>query len=215
MACFLNNTAVQLAQFWGGPLLSGFKIPLTHTPKLNGAILCFGASQLDGMVRGQTLGFKHLATFHHPVVYPFLHTSDKEDLSFVQLIKPSKIQESPVQHHNREGRKSQELGHRDIGHFGGCDLDKCREVAVVVQQGMQFDAPFGGAKSGPREKRQAQIHCGSIKGVELVLEAKFFLGAKAAHLAYWCSKRAWKNSAERLLLASASVVRLTAGIPRL
>jgi len=59
-------------------VLSGFRIPITNTSELNGAILCFGASELDGMVRGQTLGFKHLATFHHPVVYPLLHPSDKE-----------------------------------------------------------------------------------------------------------------------------------------
>ena len=76
---------------------SGFKIPVTHTPKLNGASLCFGASELDGLVRGQTLGFNHLATFHNPVVYPLVHTSDIEDLSFAQLIKLGKIQESPVQ----------------------------------------------------------------------------------------------------------------------
>ena len=37
---------------------------------------------------------------------------------------------------------------------------------------MQFDAAFGGAELGPGEKRQAQIYCRGIKGVELVFEAK-------------------------------------------
>lgn len=130
-------------------VLSGFKILVTHWPKLDGAIICLGASQLDGLVRGQTFGFNHLATLDNPVLDPLFYTSDKEDLSLAQFIEAGKIQVTPVQYYDRESKKSQELSHRDIGHFGGCNLDKCRDVAVVIQQGMHFDATFGGTKLGP------------------------------------------------------------------
>jgi len=37
---------------------------------------------------------------------------------------------------------------------------------------MQFDVALGGGELGPGQKRQAQIYCRGIKGVELVFEAK-------------------------------------------
>ena len=114
-------------------VLSGFRIPIPHTSELDGAILCFGAGQQDGMVRGQALGLDHLAPLNNPILDPLLQTSDEEDLFLSELMQPVKIQVGSIQHDNREGRKSQEVSHRDIGHFGGCNLDKCWDVAVMIQ----------------------------------------------------------------------------------
>jgi hypothetical protein len=56
--------------------------------------------------------------------------------------------------------------------------DHTGDVAVQVQQGVQFDSPLALAEFGPWEKSQAKIdHCG-IQGVDglLQIEAEILLG---------------------------------------
>ena len=73
-------------------VLSGFRIPITNTPELDGAILCFGAGQQDGMARRQAPGLDHLAAVNNPVLDPLLQTSDEEDLFLSEPMQPVKIQ---------------------------------------------------------------------------------------------------------------------------
>jgi len=114
-------------------VLSGSRIPIAITPKLDGAIICLGAGQQDGMVRGQVFDIDHPASLQDPILGSLFQTSDEEDLFLRELKRPVKIQASSVQHYNREGRKSQKFGHRDIIHFCGLNPDKCGDIAVVIQ----------------------------------------------------------------------------------
>ena len=84
-------------------VLSGFRIPIANTPELDGAIVCLGAGQQDGMVRGQAFGIDHPASLKDPILGFLFQTSDEEDLFLSELMQPAKIQVSSVQHDNREG----------------------------------------------------------------------------------------------------------------
>ena len=117
-------------------MLSGIWIVITHASQRDGTILCLGASEQDGLVRGQSLCLDHLATLHNPVVDASFEASDKEDLLMVELMMPGKIHISPIHHYNGEGRKPQQFGYRDIGYLGGGYIDKCWDMAVMVQKSM-------------------------------------------------------------------------------
>ena len=53
---------------------------------------------------------------------------------------------------------------------GRGDSDKGRQVAVVVQKGVELDPRFGASERGPREKAQAEAHPGGVQAMELVFE---------------------------------------------
>ena len=54
-------------------------------------------------------------------------------------------------------------------HFPIANMDKRGNVAAQVER-VQLDSGFGGAKRGPRKKRQAQIDGGGVQGVDRLLE---------------------------------------------
>ena len=76
----------------------------------------------------------------------------------VEFMMPGKIHIRPIHHYNGEGRKPQQLGYRDIGYLACGYLDKCWNIAVMVQKSMQLDPTLGGTKLGPGEKRKAEIY---------------------------------------------------------
>ena len=141
-------------------MLSGLRIAITNASELDGTIFRFGTSEQDALIRGQSLSLDDLATFHNPVFDPSLQTGDKEDLFQVKLMKPGKIQVRSIHHYNRESRKSQQFGHRDIGYLGRGHIDKCWDIAVMVQKSMQLDPALSGTKLGPGKKSKAEIHYG-------------------------------------------------------
>ena len=144
-------------------VLSGLWISIADPPELDGTILCFGASELDGLIRSQALCPDDPMTLNHPVVDPSFQPGDEPDLFAGKLVQPSKVQIRSIHNHNRQGRKPQQFGHCDVSYFGSGDFDKCGDVAVMVQKRMHVDAALGGAKGGPREKGKTEIYHGSIK----------------------------------------------------
>jgi len=72
------------------------------------------------------------------------------------------------------------LGRETAGFFdirlpGRRNGDKGWQVAVVIQEGMQFDAALGAAEGSPRKERQAEAHHHGVQAEELVFELEFVL----------------------------------------
>jgi hypothetical protein len=134
-------------------VLSGLCVPVADSSERHRAVFSLGAGQLDDLIRGEPLCEEDGIAFDDPGLNPSFHPGDEEDVFLRKLVEPSKIQVRSVYNHDRESRQIQELGDGEIGHLGGGDPDECRNVAVVIDKGMEFDPTFSGAELGPREKR--------------------------------------------------------------
>ena len=58
----------------------------------------------------------------------------------------------------------------DIVRFPFCYMDKGRDGASQVEEGMELDGAFAFAELGPRKKREAQVDRGGIEGEDCFLE---------------------------------------------
>jgi len=85
-----------------------------------------------------------------------------------------------IHHDDRAGGELEQSCGVHVRDLGGRDVNKGREVAIVIQQGVQLDAFLGPAKLRPREHRQAQIDHRGIKRVELVLEMELLSGGQSS-----------------------------------
>jgi len=155
-------------------VLSGLRVSISNPPESNRALCGPGTGELDDLIRGQTLGRKYWPPLEHTVLDTSFEAGNKEHLLAGEFGKPGEIHKGPVHHDNGKRGKFQELGHSEVGNPGGGDLDKGRNVAVVIQKRVELDTALGSAKLGPRKQRQAQIDHGGIQGKELVLEAELF-----------------------------------------
>jgi len=68
----------------------------------------------------------------------------------------------------------------NVRSLGVGDLNESGDVSVMVQKRVEFDSTFVLSKSGPREKRKAQVHDSRIERVEFAFEAKSLLGGHGA-----------------------------------
>jgi hypothetical protein len=60
----------------------------------------------------------------------------------------------------------------DIVQFSVGNQDKFWNVALEVQQRMQFDGPFGSPKLRPGKQRKAQVDGGGVQGVDRGIEVE-------------------------------------------
>jgi hypothetical protein len=141
-----------------------------------------GAGQDDDLIRGNALGSVYPSAFPDGVLDASFQAGDKEDLLSGQALKPEEIHVGTVHHHDGEGSQLEGLGHRDICGFRVGDFQESRNVPVMIQEGMEFDPTLCGAKTSPGKKREAEIHYGGVKGVELVLESESLARRKPAAL---------------------------------
>jgi len=69
--------------------------------------------------------------------------------------------------------------------FGIRNGDECWNMAVMVEQGVHFDAAFALTKSRPREERKAKLDGGGVQAEQLGFETKLVLrglgGAQRVH----------------------------------
>jgi len=72
----------------------------------------------------------------------------------------------------------------DVATLGLGEEHVSREVIVVIEQDVSFDAALGASELSPRKHRKAQRDGGRVQRQQLVLEAEFvFAGAQALLLA--------------------------------
>ena len=163
-------------------VLSGLGIPVSHSTQNPMVFRRLGTCQRDELIRGDVLGSVHPSAFPHRVLDAPLKPGDKEDLLSGQPLKPREVHVCTVHDHDREGSKLEGLGHSDVCRFGVGDFHERRNVPVVIQEGMEFDPTLCGAETSPWKQREAEVHHGSIKRVELVLESESLAWSKPAAL---------------------------------
>src|SRR6516162_10913724 len=109
------------------------------------------------LVETQTGAFVHEARIPSPAAKILPRASDKESPVLVDPVQSSKVQVSSV--HNVEGAGLVEelVQNIDVVGAAGCDNKHCGNVALQVEQGVQFDAAFASPEGGPGKQRQAQV----------------------------------------------------------
>ena len=114
------------------------------------------------------------------VLYDFISgiafkTSNKKDTGVIPLGKEVKVIVAPIHSHNTTGGKREIMCGSDIGSLPISDHREIRQIAVVVQEQMEFNGAFGLTEVGPGKQAQTKVHCGGIETEQLVLEAEFLL----------------------------------------
>jgi hypothetical protein len=107
---------------------------------------------------------------HHLVDGGVLLARDEPDPLGGQLPEPGVVGVPPVHHHDGAGVEAQGAGHPHVMPLSLGDDHHAGEVAVVVQQTVQFDGAFGPAELGPVEEGRAQVDDGGVQAHQLVLE---------------------------------------------
>ena len=85
-------------------------------------------------------------------------------------MKPGEVQKATI--HNVEGACFQRdyIQDVDLVEFSVGDVDKSRDTAPQIQQGMETHSPLGLSESCPGKEGQAQVDGRGIQGIDRVLE---------------------------------------------
>jgi len=109
---------------------------------------------------------------HHPIHGVIFQAGNK----IHSLIRPASkelvVVVAAVIHDDRSRLQFKGSGDCHIVHLAGGDDAKARQVAVVIEQQVQLDGTFGGAKLGPIVHLQTQVDHGGIQAHQFVLEAE-------------------------------------------
>ena len=107
-----------------------------------------------------------------------LGTGYEESLGLMDVVQSGNVQIAPI--HQVEGTSldHQVVQHIDLVGLPVCDVNEAGDGAMQVQQRVQLDGRFGGAKRCPRMQRQTQIDGGSVEGVNgrIQIDAQRLLG---------------------------------------
>ena len=100
------------------------------------------------------------------VLYDFINgiafkTSNKKDAGVIPLGKEVKVIVTPIHSHNTTGGKGEIMCSSDISSLPISDHREIRQIAVVVQEQMKFNGPFGLTEVGPG--KQTQNNCKRIE----------------------------------------------------
>jgi len=148
-----------------------FPIVEPHPTKRLGILgLGFGTGQDDRLVRGQVHGFIDGSRAESSRLKIRFGSGDEERPALMKSIEPGVVQISSVQDVERTRLERENVEDSNIVRFPFCYIDKGRDGASQVEEGMEFDGPFPFSKKSPRKKRQAQIDRGRIEGVDRILK---------------------------------------------
>ena len=94
----------------------------------------------------------------------------------MQSVKPCEIDITTIHYVERPRFRYQDIEHIDVAHFAVGDMDKSRDFAPQIEQGMQLDCRFSLSKMRPGKHGQTQVDGGGIKCINCVrqIDAKRF-----------------------------------------
>jgi len=121
--------------------LPGGGVSVSDASQGKGAFLGFGAREPDSLVREQALSFIDLVVLQHLIPGVLLLTGDEEDFLGRELAIPGVIGVAQVLHHDGTLGKVQGASLFDLMLSGRSDGHKGRQVAAMIQEGMQLEAP--------------------------------------------------------------------------
>ena len=151
---------------------AGGGVPVGNAPQGNGTFL---GLKPDGLVGEQALLFIDFPALQHLVAGVTLLAGDEENFLSVELGIPVIIGVPHILHHNGAFGQAETAGSVDFvlpslrdGHKGG-------QIAVVVQEGMEFDAALGAPEASPGKEGDTEAYHGGIQAEQLIFEAEFVL----------------------------------------
>src|SRR5436309_13820517 len=109
------------------------------------------------------------------------HPCHKEDFLVGQFCEPIVIVVAAVYHQHCPGRELHSPRDADIAFLAICNHCVTGQMAIVVQEQMQFHCSFCPSEFCPIENRHAQVDGARIQADELVLEPKLLLRSRCCH----------------------------------
>src|SRR3990170_3186320 len=88
----------------------------------------------------------------------------------MQGVESLEVEIAAVHHVVGAGHGHKMIQNVDIVQFSVGNQDEFGNVALEIQQRMQFDRPFGAPKLGPGKERKAQVDGGGVQGVDRGVE---------------------------------------------
>jgi hypothetical protein len=122
------------------------------------------------LIATEPYGFVDRAAFLRAKLQVLFGTRDEESHARLEAVKSSEIDIAAI--HGVEGaRFDREMVESvNIVHFAVGNVDKTRDVAAQIDQGVEFDSSFASAELCPREEGEAEIDSGGIEGVDGLLQ---------------------------------------------
>src|ERR1039457_6461813 len=135
----------------------------------------------DDLVAHHVAVSRNLQFFLHVVNRLLLHP--RHDVHFLlrQFPKPLVIDVAAVDRQDRARREPQRACHFDLTGLAFRHYRERRQVAIVVQQQVQFDRALGPPDLCPIEHAHRQVDDAPVQAHQLVLEAELLTPALAAH----------------------------------
>ena len=166
-------------------------VPVSNAPQGQRTFL---GLKPDSLVGEQALLFIDFPALQHLVSGVAFLAGDEEDFLGGELGIAIIFGIAHILHHDGAFGQMETTGFLDFmlpslrdGHKGG-------QIAVVVQEGMEFDAALGAPEASPGEKGEAKAHYRGIQAEELVFEAEFVLrGQRLAALVHQRKQRLKKG----------------------
>jgi len=152
-----------------------FRVLVNDAAQGLGALPAFSAGKLDSLIGHQSQGAFDGAPPQPPVAGIALLPGDKEDFLGGELAIPGIVGITQVLHDDGTLGEVKGPGFFDLMLPGRGDGHKGRQVAVVVQQGVELDPRPGAPKRGPGKQGQAEAYHGGIQAVELVFKLELVL----------------------------------------
>jgi len=157
--------------------LVGFGVLVNDAAQRLGALSGFRAGKLDGLIGQQSQGGVDGTPLQHPVTGIALLPRDEEDFLGRQLPIPGIVGIAQVFHDDGTFGEVKGPGFFDLMLPGRGDRHEGRQIAIVVQKGVELDPCLGAPKRGPGKQRQAEAHRGGVQAVKLVFEPELVTGS--------------------------------------
>lgn len=125
---------------------------------------------------GRNAGFAvHRATLQKFIRGIALESGYEKDGFLPKGPEPGVVDEALVKDNYGALGQLQGLSYAAFMGFGVGDGYESRDMAVVVEQGVHFDAALGLSKRGPGKEREAELYGGGVQAEQLGFEAEFVL----------------------------------------
>lgn len=172
-------------------MFSGFLVAVANTPQPQ----AFSPTDdLNDVIGSDTGPPAHRAALQKLINGVAFEAGHEKDGFFLKGSKPGVADVRLVKNHYGGFGQFQGLSHTTFMCFGVGDGYESRDMPVMVQQGVHFDAAFGLAERSPWEERKAKLDGGSVQAEQLGFEAKFvlrsFCRAQAVHFGEQVMKKA-------------------------
>ena len=99
-----------------------------------------------------------------------LGAHDEERRAECEDVKALEIHVAAIHDVERSGLWQNLVEHVDVVHFAVCNAYKRWDIAVQVQQGMQFDGSLVSPEASPWEQRKTQVDGGGIERVQACIQ---------------------------------------------